>query len=201
MIVVVRCHWLLRWTTTTLFFFCSMPCRMKTNADSHSCTSLFSAPFSFLTVIFLKPYEKSSASSSSFSFSAFIFRQNRRAFDNNHLRKERTALRWSNWLYHIFTIYLAAKQNDVEKMHAYTGKTLPMAYTHIHIHAFMSFGVRKNERWVVHIARTDRKVKNQSCLQDVYVCTVLCIRLFYICVGMCMHHYIETCFFPSYTTL
>jgi hypothetical protein len=117
------------------------------------------------------------------------------------LRKERTALRWSNWLYHIFTIYLAAKQNDVEKMHAYTGKTLPMAYTHIHIHAFMSFGVRKNERWVVHIARTDRKVKNQSCLQDVYVCTVLCIRLFYICVGMCMHHYIETCFFPSYTTL
>jgi hypothetical protein len=27
-----------------------------------------------------------------------------------------------------------AKQDDVEKMHAYTGKTLPMAYTHIHIH-------------------------------------------------------------------
>jgi hypothetical protein len=54
---------------------------------SHSCTSLFSAPFSFIAVVFLKPYKKSSSSSSSFS------RQNRRAFDNNYSRRERTALR------------------------------------------------------------------------------------------------------------
>ncbi len=59
---------------------------------------------------------------------------------------------------------------------------------------------RHREVWIVHITRTDRKVKNQSCLQD--VCTALCIRLFYICVGMCVCIIIlKHASFPSSTTL
>jgi len=63
-------------------------------------------------------------------FFSFSSQQNNHTFDNNHSENERTALRLSNWLYHIFTIYS-------QEMHIYIyiyteKKTLPMAYRHIH---------------------------------------------------------------------
>jgi hypothetical protein len=70
---------------------------------------------------------------------------------------------------------------------------------HTHTHTLMSFSVRE-KRWVVHIAYTDRKVKNQSCLQD--VCPVICTHLsyifirLYVCIIILKH-----ASFPSYTTL
>jgi hypothetical protein len=74
----------------------------------------------------------------SFLLVLFSSRQNKHAFDNNHLRKERMAMRWSNWLYHIFTIYLPTKRSYVEEMHPYT-----YIYICIYTYTFTSFGVRK----------------------------------------------------------
>lgn len=167
MMLIVRYHLLWGWEAG--LFFYRMPRRPEKNADvyiSHIHTSLFSVPFSFITVIFLKPYENSSS------------RQNRHTFDSNHSRKKGTELCWSNWLYPIFTAYLATERSGVDAcIYVYVRILEKHYWWHAYTHIFTSYSVKEKRR-VVYLVHKDRKVKNQSCLQDVR--TVVCIRLSYI---------------------